>query len=100
MVVEARKEAEAMLAGQVAVTGTRRAAHRDASGLAAELLVFVDDDLEAPFRELVRGGESGHAAPEDGDASPRCRAQCGPARSEGQPGCGGRHAGRTQQSAP
>ena len=67
MVVEAGEEAEAVLAGQVAAAARRGAGDRDAARLAAERVALVDGDLEAALGELVRRGEAGHAAAEDGD---------------------------------
>ena len=67
--VEARVEAEAVLARQVASAGGAGARH----GLAARLAAgagppLVQGDREAALDELVGGGEAGDAAAEDGHA--------------------------------
>jgi hypothetical protein len=70
VVVEAGKEAEAVLAGERAAPAGGGPRDRDAARLAAERLALVDVDAEASFGQLVRRGQAGHAAAEDRDLAP------------------------------
>ena len=67
VVIEAREEAEAVLAGQVPPPVARRPGDGDRACLAAQRLALVDGDVEAALGELVGGGQPGDAAAEDGD---------------------------------
>ncbi len=85
VLVEAREEAEAVLAGQpmldrrharvrelVAAAALTAFGHRDASSLAAgQLATFENDDLEPALAELVRGAHACDAAAEDDDLGQR-----------------------------
>jgi hypothetical protein len=99
VVVEAREEPEAVLAGQVATAGACRAGDRDAAGLAAELLRLVDGDREAALGQLVRRGQPGHATAEDRHGLLRARGQGGTAATEGEPGHRGGGSGSSQHRA-
>ena len=66
--VEAREEAEAVLGRQVVAPVGARSAHAVAARLAAEArAALVDGDREAALGQLVRGRQTGDAAPEDRD---------------------------------
>ena len=66
--VEAREEAEPVLAGQILAAVLAGARQREAAGLAAgDGEQLVDLDVEAALDQLVGGAEAGDAAAEDDD---------------------------------
>ena len=70
MAVEAGEEAEAVLGRQVAAPAGPRARDGQAARLAPEAVArLVDRHLEPALGQLVRGGETRHAATEDRDRS-------------------------------
>lgn len=67
--VEAREEAEAVLAGKRLAVTRSGPGDVHGAGLAAEsVVVLVDRDLVAAFGEFVGRAEAGDPAAEDGDA--------------------------------
>jgi hypothetical protein len=70
VLVEARKETEAVLARQVGASADAGAGSRQASRFAAERVApLVDGDGEAALGELLRGGEAADAAAQDRDGT-------------------------------
>ena len=101
VVVEAREEPEAVLAGQVPATARRGAGDRDAPGLAAEGSRLEDRHVVPALDQLVGGRQAGHAAAEDGDAAaggPRERRWRAEAAHQG--GRARHHRGGLQQRPP
>jgi hypothetical protein len=89
-----------VLARQVGAPAGTAPYDRDAAGLAAERRRLEDRDLEPTLRQLVGGGQAGHAASQDDDAAARRTSE---GRSGAAPGQqGGCPDGRTttEQCAP